>query len=300
MRSPIVHNECVWCGRLPLLKGEGSMGLDGGKTFPPNISFVKLRYRDQDICLLCLYRIDPSLIPPQFSESPSDTNCRVCKREQCLNLTTLNRIYGDKYICCICDNERHKRITNEQCCGCYRIPLKKKRWTLNYFNVALECDVPILESLWHPDKQPWHSHIYHPKFNYFVIKSRRVEYQIINQSVFDSSTLSPIVYVFCEFLEEIGKTPDPSIRQHPTLQLFALDGSKMLLDEIAQILCRSEGVILLGYRIRASHLIEQIRKALNEHFPEVSEELDPLFGYFKTAHEIHVKGFFEFFTHANL
>jgi hypothetical protein len=148
--------------------------------------------------------------------------------------------------------------------------------------------MPILESMWCLEKQPWHDRVSNPNFNFILIGSRRSEFEINHYHIFQHELLDR----FCTLMRMVASEPDLKVKQQPVFLTFAHKASAQMIAAIEYTLSLSRGAIQLMYCLQADDLFDNLAKALNETYPEIAMEMQAKMDAIRLHYNMTTEGFF--------
>lgn len=203
------HRQCRWCGRV---------------TFDITCtSFIS--GRNDAVCCCCESLINPTAktvtCPGCLIKGWWKTPCRTCETYcSCLNL---NRTAESPYIgCCECFSKKWYVLKPEEefplyCLACRNRTLKRHQTILFYFALGLECDAPILESLYQCQRpiQITDKFVETHQYNHFLRTLQVLHFQSLGHV-----SVQPLNSAIGTMMTATALTPEniwSQIRVHPTI-----------------------------------------------------------------------------------
>jgi len=244
VRPQMKAESCYWCSSEEL---------------------TTLRFNQLPTCFRCLRHFTPGA--PRLDPYKFDS-CENCNNDYCLNIHLVKKSHDEGFQCCACYRSNSTWIGSwiglEECFACFQRPLVRRKWTTVYFSQALDCDMPVLESLFCLDYRPWHECIDIPRYNLLLIGCRRCQFNMLHYHIFQSE----IVNQFCGILRLIMSTNNPTIRGQPVFQKFAEEGTNFLIALVDCALSMNRHVYLFA-GMQTVRIFEALLNTLNVTFPEL-------------------------------
>jgi hypothetical protein len=239
VRIKVKSETCVWCK-------------SDEKT--------QLEFNKEPVCFSCLRHLTPGA--PRLHPYKFDS-CENCNNDYCFGIHLIKKSPDEGFQCCACYHKHSSWTSIEDCFACFRRPPPKRKWTTLYFSHVLECDMPILESLYASEYQPWHECISLPRYNLLLVAIRRCEFDIIHYHVFQSE----ITNHFCGLLRMICKYP--VIKRQVVFHKFAEWGTHSIIAQVDCALSLTEGLTRLFGGMKTVQIFVQLLNTLSATFPDL-------------------------------